>query len=311
MTALKRIMSIFLWIGLIYFLVRTLDKFPTAETWRENFSTDKIAKLLSFGLFFTLAYILRCYRFGYLLRLTAGIGWKTIIKAFPWLFLLGAITPLRLGEGYRAVWVKKHQGNSSEAFGYWIAERFTDLIFLVLFLCLGLIFRPNTDAQFSLFFYFVLIMMVIGYLILWTQTHNLSNVMKFLKIPQPLISVVKSFHYMKNTKIHLKVVGLTGLIWTLMGAGFAIGFSGFVDTPYLVAFALTSAALVNLSAVISIMPGNLGSFQAAVMFTAIWYNVDPESAFIGSVFIQAIALILTAAYGVSAYIIRQLETNKG
>jgi hypothetical protein len=303
-------MSIFLWVGLIYFLVKTLDKFPAAETWYENFSPDKIMKLLGFGVFFTLAYILRCYRFGYLLRLTAAVEWKVIIKAFPWLFLLGAISPLRLGEAYRAVWVRKHQGNSSETLGYWIAERFTDLIFLVLFLCLGVIFRLNTDIQYSILFYFILILMVAGYLILWTQTSNLSNLMRYFKIPQPLISVVRSFHYMKNTKVHLKVVGLTALIWTLMGAGFTVGLSGFVDTPYLIIFALTSAALVNLSAVVSIMPGNLGSFQAAVIVTAIWYHVDVENAFIGSVFIQSIALLLTIAYGVSAYILSKFKTNE-
>lgn len=303
---LKSLVIAVFWAGLLFFLIKALGKFPSLEEWQQYWTADTAKAMFCFSLFFGVATALRTWRFGWLLRQISTISWKRISLAFPWLFLLGAITPFRLGEGYRAIWIQKHENDLiGHAIGYWFAERFSDLMLLCIFLIIGLGFAGRVGNYSDWLVSLVLGLGVVAYLCLWLFSGrfvNWSRTKSF--IPILITNSASSFSYMRSLPVHLGVVGGTVLIWLAMATAFysALAFLlGPNENSFVLAVAVLAA--VNLAGLFSAAPGNLGSYQAAVVGIFLLYGLSSDEGLIVSVILQSAGLVTTLFLGIGAKIL--------
>lgn len=288
------------WIALAFFLWKAVEKLPTWEDWQRYQSGNTYKALSAFAAFFILALVLRTVRFGVLARQAAPIPWHRIAFGFPWIFMIGAVTPFRLGEGYRAVWIRKHGGTSSRIIGYLFGERFSDLVILSTLLVIGLVSAPTVGGGIGKNLVFALLLLtLLGYFSLWMASlyaHRLEQMLRGRA--NFAVELLDAFSYMRHPGLHLGTIALSISIWMAMAAGFysallllnispSVGFAG----------AVCALGAVNLAGLLSATPGNVGSFQAAMVASLIMFNVQATDALIASVIIQAAGLGSTLSLG--------------
>lgn len=301
-----------LWVAMMYFLAKTLGEFPTSEIWKNNLKAQHILGLAGYLFCFIVAYTLRAWRFGFLMRLSAvDLSWREIIRAFPYLFFLGAITPMRLGEAYRAIWIKEKNGSSGDALGYWIAERVTDILVLLSLLLFAISQSPISNNR-SIFFVTTAILssLILCYGILWTFYPVINRHIKALGLPVEIYRIFEVFKYMSNIRVHAYVFLSTLLIWTISILGFWLALRSFFGSELNIGFVIASATLSNFAAVVSVAPANVGGFQAGFVGAAAWFLLSSETAFVSSVYMQAIALVFVISVGILSFLLNLLEKRR-
>lgn len=289
------------WVALVYYLARSLNNIPSLEDWGRFLAGDAIPAGFFFGACFLACTALRTFRFGCLLRLASPVPWREIALAFPWLFMIGAITPMRLGEGIRAVWIRQHGGASIDAIGYWFAERWTDLIMLAGFVLVGIVAAPAI-AGLGVWVWLVAGGLIAGYFLLWLVARpTLTRLSQKLPMGADMsVRFLDSLRYMDSPSIHGMVVGLTVAIWLILAMGFWVMLNAAFGGGVSFAVAVGCVAAVNLSAFLSVAPANVGSYQAAMIAMLMLYGFDAETGFMVAVLIQGIGLMITLATGASA-----------
>lgn len=297
------------WAVLIYFLSRALDRLPGPDEWRAYLNSKTLIAVLGFAACFALATILRTLRFGFLVRRSADISWVSIFLAFPWLFFLGAITPFRLGEGYRAVWIRKHGGTSSEALGFWFGERFTDLAVLTTLFLAGTLLAPLAGEVVSTnLVYVILGLCAFGYAILWFAHGLIADLMERLGfVPRALITLMRSFSYMKDFVAHGSILSLTLAIWAVVSLGFWFVLLLLGSNSALgLGAALAAMGAVNFTALLSAAPANVGSYQAAMVGALALYGTGTAEGLILAILVQAVGLLTTIVMGVGCKVASML-----
>lgn len=296
------------WLALALFLWKAVDNLPDRDNWRLFQYQGAYKAMLAFAAFFILALALRSIRFGVLARQSAPVPWPGIILAFPWIFMIGAITPFRLGESYRAIWIRKHGGTSSRMIGYLFGERFSDLVILCTLLLVGLVSAPVVGASSETdVVYLFLFLAVAGYALLWLASLNAGRIERMLHGRAHFaVDLLGAFSYMRQPRLHLATIALSVSIWAAMAAAFYSALLLMDVSPAVgLAGALCCLGAVNLAGLLSAVPGNVGSFQAAMVASLIMFNVPAVDALVASVVLQVAGLTTTFALG---FLARALET---
>ncbi|MEE4209835.1 MAG: lysylphosphatidylglycerol synthase transmembrane domain-containing protein [Parvularcula sp.] len=294
---MRIVVSIIAWTVLLVFLARSLSRLPSAEEWKAFLDADALKAFFFFALMFTLALVLRAYRFGILMRQIAPLPWREIAAGFPWLFLIGAVTPFRLGEGMRGVWASKRGLSASAALGYWVAERMFDLIALSVITIAGFTLSARSPVEWPLLVVF-LGAVAVFYVLLWGRSAWIASLVGRLPtVGSRLKTLVLSFAFMQNARLHALTIGLTLAIWIVMTTGFWGAFTLLLDAPVPFALALAVTGAVNFAALLSGAPANVGSFQAAVVVCFLAYGLSSEAGLMASVVPQTAGLMTTVLFG--------------
>jgi len=303
---LKLLVSILIWGLLVFFLFKSLKKLPTNEEWVSYMSQNMVKAIFSYVGCFLFAMTLRAIRFGYLLKQFVKVPWKDIFIDFPWLFLLGAITPFRLGEGYRAIWVRNYGDHSAAVIGLWVTERIADMGMLAFILLVSVGLNPNTPNKWQFVFVFMATLCLSGYFILWLIVWLYQqNKIKCFHSTQ-LYNLVSSMGALNTRKHHLVLLSSTAVIWIAIVIGFWCVMSANASSNTLL-FSSCSVALVNFAGIFSFIPGNAGGYQAVVVTAAPYFDYDVTTAFAASIILMSVALVLTIIVGTIFYIIRKTQ----
>lgn len=307
------VLQAMLWIVIIWFFWRSLERLPTRQEIRTFIEQGAGAAMLAFAGFFLLALGVRTLRFGYLLRKAAPLAWTEIARAFPWLFMIGAITPFRMGDVARAGWMRRQGGSGAHTIGLWIAERATDMLCLVIMGLWGLALAPKSES-FRAPLILLAICVLLGYLglavieLLWNRWRNGRAATGVAGTVENMIS---GFAYMRNPRLHGAMLGLSLLIWTLMASAFWAGLTLTLGESATVSMALLCMVFVNFAALISAAPGNIGSFQAAFIVAVQFYGVSAEAGLLVSSALQAAGLSTTLAAGLLARVAMTFHNRQG
>jgi uncharacterized membrane protein YbhN (UPF0104 family) len=294
---MKVTISIIAWAILIFFVIQSIDTLPDAETWENLVSRRAVEAFLAFAAAFSLALVLRTYRFGFLIRRLAPIPWHDIALSFPWLFLIGAVTPFRLGEGMRGVWARERNIPISSTLSYWVVERVCDLMALGVITVVGFALATSSTVS-SIYIALLLGLAVLAYGVLWSFHNRIAALLaKVPKIGTGLGNMVLGFSFMRDSSLHLRVVAVTGLIWAVMVIGFAAAFTIYLAEPLPLTLALAATGAVNFAALLSGAPGNLGAFQAAVVACFIAYGLPAENGLMASFIPQSAGLLTILLVG--------------
>lgn len=299
-----------IWIILGLFLYGSLDRLPSRSEWANVIAQGGGPAMAVFGLAFFAAFVLRLLRFGVMTRRGVSVPWSEIVRAFPWLFMLGAITPFRLGEGMRAHWVQRQGGSGLTAVGNWAAERWTDLIMLVVFLSLG-IAAVAVEGFGVAAIAVIMLVLIAGYLLVWLCRPLLMQIAGRLPVAREAVQrLISSFDYMSDIRLHATIVVMTMLIWVFMTLGFWAALSFILDMPVPVALALGCVGAVNLIALVSAAPGNLISFQAAMVAVMTAWGYSAVDALLASILIQSTGLIIAITLGLLSWGVQMLRARR-
>lgn len=302
--ALKIALSLVVWLAMIVFMARQLEALPAPAVWAQLTDPAGLAALGAFGACFAAALVLRAVRFGVLVRRVRALSWGEIAPGFFWIFLLGAVTPFRLGEAYRAVWLKQKGGEAAAGVGLWAGERITDLLTLLLLLFLGLALAPQTPDYAALPLAGIVGGAILAYAVVWLRGDALTAWLRRRGAPGGALNAMGVFAYMKDARTHVFTVLITLVIWLVMAAGFWAGLQITApDTAISPAAALLAVSAVNLAALISGAPANVGSFQAAFIAAVALYAAPLERAFVASVGIQATGLAIAVIAGLAGWVL--------
>lgn len=289
--------SIAVWAVLIAFVLRSVGRMPSLQDWTGFIEKGALPGATIFGLCFLFALAIRTMRFGFLIRYLGPMTWRSIVSAFPWLFMLGAVTPFRLGDLARADWVRKRGGSAAGTLGLWLAERATDMLILICFLAAGTAMAPAPALNSNVLWGLVVLIGCV-YLVLWLAGEQLREAVGPLPgIGSKLVEVIDGFRYMRMTHLHLGIVGLSIVIWGTMVLGFWFGTNLTLGLNLPVGAAVLCVSTVNLAAIISAAPGNLGSFQAAFIASLSLYGVSATDALMASAVLQGMGLTITLVLG--------------
>ncbi len=288
---------------MLSYLFSSLSRFPPPEKWASLVSLEGLYSTLLFGLFFVAAGCVRAFRFGFLLRRTANIAWRKVVTAFPWLFMIGAFTPFRLGEGARASWAQDNGGVASEALAYWFGERLADLMCLFLITALSFSMIPDLPkyaSSMSVVFFWALIF---GYVFLWLAHGRFANWAERVPILETmgLSLFFNTFSYMNDYKAHAILIASTFMIWILMTAGFFFAITTYLGAVPISGVSLTLGA-VNLTNLVSVAPGNVGGYQSAAVGALSSFDIYEEDALLISILMNGTNMLLTLCFGVIGWV---------
>jgi uncharacterized membrane protein YbhN (UPF0104 family) len=292
------------WILLVFLLWRMMDRLPGWSDWSRFSTPENIKAALIFCGLFAVATMLRALRFGFLIRRSVRVSWRHIAVAFPWLFFLGALTPFRSGEGMRGIWVRRHNGDTPTVIGYWLGERVTDTLALVVMIFFGAGYAPAFGVESETVIKVIGLAFAISYVTLWFFLPHLSRIISRLGALRRIgiDRLLESFSYMRHARTHFSMVVLTCAIWLVMALAFYQALRTMVgDLP--VASAFLALGFVNLASLVSGAPGNVGSYQAAMVGALAAYHIKPESAFMASVILHGSNLAITITMGLASRVI--------
>jgi uncharacterized membrane protein YbhN (UPF0104 family) len=294
--------AVLFWVVLICALLAFVERFPPAERWWAFLTPDRLAALGWFAGLFIVSTLLRSVRFGVLVRSSAPVGWSAVLTAFPWLFMLGALTPFRLGEGLRAVWIRKYGGSPGEAIGFLVGERAIDLLMLLVMGTLGLLmaYSPGgvSAAVPALFLVFFVAVLTVATLMgpRLAIAAGRVGVLGRLGVPRLILAVA----FLRRRHLALPMIGLSVAIWAGMAVAFLIPLQAMVGLSS-IGGACLSVAAVNLIRIVSPAPGNIGSYQAAMVAALLLYGVSAEDGLIAAVLLQVAMLTVMVGQGVLAH----------
>lgn len=292
-------LSLAIWFVLLAFLVRAVDRLPAASEWADAWQAGLGGSALAFGLAFTGAFVLRGVRFGLQVRDLHLVSWKFILRDYPWLAMLGAITPFRLGEAYRAVWMRGQRGRASDAIGLLVGERVTDLVLLLMIFGAGLGLAPSQDFAVLRYALVLLPAGIAAYVAMVLVSPALARRLeKASDRTSSLVRMLDALAYLRHPVRHARMLGISLAIWALMILAFYTALEPLgMSRGDTIAAAMACLAAVNLAGLLSGAPGNFGGFHASMLAVMLVYGQPVETVLMIAVIIQGVGLGLMVLYG--------------
>ncbi len=291
--------QIFNWVVFVFVMAAVAVIYSRLDNLSIDFSDYTSKEFTYFGIFacfFVLATLIRAVRFGFLTRKYAPIKYSQVISNFPWLFLIGAMTPFRAGESARILWVKSLDGSASSALGNLITERLADLFVILLFAAIGIFLAPEI-AEIDLGH----IVLILGGLLIAAALAGWLLVKSGALSKDKLTAFMSGLKAIEGPIDAVMFLGLTIVIWSLILAGFYVVLSGVVGVPHIGA-AMLCLAGVNIARLFSPAPGNIGTYQAAMIAALAAYHVDFSQALKVGLLLNAVMLVTVVALGLLSWL---------
>lgn len=300
--------SLLFWAVILRLLYTNLQRVDLGRALAIATNHEVLPAVLGFTVLFLAAQCVRAYRFGYLLRTRVELGWETIVVGFCRLFFAGAVSPFRLGEAYRGVWIRRHADASGDVMALWLGERFLDLATLVVMFLVGIGAVGVVDQRSAGVLVGVGGLLAGGYAMVSVKLGWIRDRLGRTAAPAVVTRFVDGFGYMSDRRLHGAVLVQTVIIWALMTASFAafIVLSPELD-PIGPRATLALIAGINLSSVFSVTPGNVGGFQAVFVYLGAAMHDDPTVLAGYAILLQATNLLVVSVVAAISMLIPALR----
>lgn len=307
-TKLKPVLNLIGYVLVAALVIYAIQKLPLADaikTFQKNGWSSAIYAFIAFSF----AMALRSYRFTSLAVDNADrvFRHRTFI-IFPWLFMVSALGPFRIGEGAKIIWLTKERQSPLTSSATLALERIIDLVTLIIIGAGGLIYIPEiisivpTNYLFLLIVLLLICIAIIVFLILKADTidnslmKNRGNHRTSAAIAGQLVKVKNGFNNISSKKQFVGQIFISLCIWMAMAAGFSFLVRDFFPQVNILLCGSLVAA-VNLTAIISFMPGNVGTFQlsaSAILFLA---GIEFTDSLTFTVLLHVVSLLTVISWG--------------
>ncbi len=319
----KVLIGTFISLVCLFLLLKIVDSF---EKTLESIKSISIWYVVLGFIIYFLSLFLRTYRWKMLLNKHAGtIKFKSLLNVVISGYMFNNLLPARLGEFariYHLNLLKKI--NKSFALGSILAERVTDVVALMLFLLLGLIFMPrefienfssNLNISIEIIFFSILILSaatIIFVFIIITGTWRLitNKLLQFLNKfrsslnPDKYIeSFAEGMFSIDNNKL-FKIILIASSLWAIEFSMFYLISTQFnFDIENLFIAILFFGVFSNLGGIIPSTSGGWGPFEVigTVVLTSFGANSNEAAAF--TILVHLILWLPISVIGLGTFIV--------
>ncbi|MFC1454920.1 lysylphosphatidylglycerol synthase transmembrane domain-containing protein [Candidatus Undinarchaeota archaeon] len=238
-------------------------------------------------------FLFRLTRWKLLLDSSAKVKISKLAPVFLAGIALSNLTPARVGEAAKALFLKKSERiRFSTSLGSIIWERLFDLIVLIVFAVpfFGLLLSrlsPNLVlfGQVSIIFVFILILLVVTGMYYEKLGYKMLKFAEKIPILDKFVTEDFVNNFYKNSKqrksVLLLAFVLTIIIWIVDGIVFYFSFKSIGITEFNYWFFIGIMAFTLLCGVASFLPGGLGSTDAVFVGIMVLYGVSKGQAAAG------------------------------
>ena len=274
------------------------------------------------------AYLVRAWRWQYILKPTKPISYKTSYSIMMIGFMANNLLPARMGEFVRAYTLGTQEKISkSLSLATIVLERVCDGLTLIAFMGVALIVFPspqqNGATSFIEIFSTAVFLGATVFLVFLIMREKLVlRIISFCMRPLPaglehkahglLSSFVLGLHALKRGRIVLSLVLISVLVWLLEASSYYLMLRAFqVDTKMsaleLVGAGLLFLVFVNLGTMVPSAPGFFGVYQAAATIALGAYAVSTATAFSVALLTNTFQYVLVTGIGLVFFTRRNMS----
>ena len=319
----KILLGTFISLVCLFLLLKIVDSFDKTL---ESLTSISIFYLVIGFLIYFLSLFLRTYRWKILLKKNVGtIKFKSLLNVVISGYMFNNLLPARLGELariYHLSLLKKI--NKSFVLGSILAERVTDVIVLMLFLLIGLIFIPreftenfssnlNISPQIVYISLIILLSLTIIFILiilsgLWKEiTHKFLQLLKKINSKFNPDKYIESFtegaFSISNKKLIIVVVIATSLWAVEFSMFYLIGTQFNFDIENLFIAILFFGIFSNLGGIIPSTSGGWGPFEVIGTIVLTSFGVDSNEAAAFTILVHLILWLPISIVGLITFII--------
>ena len=290
------------WIGIVFsavFLYLALRKVDAAAV-ADSFRSAKIFYLVAAELLLLVYYLLLAIRWRYIIAQAQKVSLMTAFSIMMIGFFANNVLPARAGEFLRAYVLGKKEGISkSFCFGTIVIERFFDMLTLLMFLLVVVLFLPlplwvrTIGYLSSIIFVFALsflLLMVYGKMKAMAFAEKLFFFLSQER-KDTLLSLLERFasglQILKRKRQILTVLVLSIASWFLNSFVLYCALGSFdIHIPTLGLFAVLS--IINLGVLVPSSPGYIGTYQFLCVSTLSMFSVQKATALSFSIIFHAL-----------------------
>jgi len=223
--------------------------------------------------------------------------------------MVSALGPFRIGEGAKIIWLTRERQSPLTSSATLALERTIDLVTLAIIGAGGLIYIPEVisivPAHYMLLPTLILLTLIATIILIISKAEKLDNYYKKHRethrtaaaISGQLLKVKTGFNNISSKKQFAGQVLISLCIWTAMAAGFYFLANDFF--PEINIFLCGSlVAAVNLTAIISFMPGNVGTFQLSASAILLMAGIELKDSLTFTVVLHVISIFTVIFWGV-------------
>lgn len=295
------------WAVALYLLNNTLlSRIDWAAVGSHAYTAGELRGVAAFSACFLVAMTLRALRFHLLMNALKPLALRDCVSIHLWGFAIGAITPMRLGEGVRLFWARRREVATAQAVMVWIVERAADLALLLAItgVAVALVLlrhvMPETLSAGPVVALGAGLAVLAGAGLLLAKPLLALGQRLAARLPAPVRQQTDSLGQGARKLVEARVFGpfalLTVLIWTAMASAFFLGYSAFFGGLGPGA-ALLLLGLVNLSFLLAFLPGHVLGYHAVAAAVLTGFGAGPEQAAISSVVIHAVTISIVLLLG--------------
>ncbi len=301
------------------------------EGFRSAFASARYSYFV-LALFFSIAqYLIRAYRWKYLLFLQKDIPYYSVLSALFIGFFANSVLPFRAGEFLRAYVIGRNENISkSSVLATVLVERTIDVLSLLFIAVVALLFFPIPEGpHFDMIKYFGVLLFTVEigviafcFLLLIKRDLTLKYVEKVLALfPGSLhekgIKIVQSFldglEILRSTRNFIKIIVPTIGVWIIAIMQFYAVLEAF-DLQYgismLFIIAIVDSVLVSFALTIPSAPGFIGTFHAAAKEGLVIFSIGPAIASGFAVLIHATAFLPAIVAGFYFFLRENIKLSK-
>jgi uncharacterized protein (TIRG00374 family) len=251
--------------------------------------------------------VIRTERWKYLLtKAKIKLGFWQTAKVYISGMFLSNITPAKLGDTLRSLLLKAEcKKDISSSLPSVFVERIFDVVVTILFSLTGLFFFYSLSLWLAITVAIYVAVFGTGVYVLVSERRTrkffgkLSFFFKFVKLEKKVEgfsrSLHKAFMKYKNKKVFLATFIYSALVWLIEGLILWVSFLS-IGISIDIAFSVTIVAFITLIAVLTFLPGGLGSTEAiAILVFTKFFSLTPAQVMS--------ATILNRLFGYWAYVI--------
>mgnify|MGYP001259794689 FL=1 len=319
----KTLLGTFISLVSLFLLLKIVDSF---EKTLESLTSVSIFYLAIGFLIYFLSLFLRTYRWKILLKKNVStIKFKSLLNVVISGYMFNNLLPARLGELariYHLSLLKKI--NKSFVLGSILAERVTDVIVLMLFLLIGLIFIPreftenfssnlNISPQIVYISLIILLSLTTIFILiilsgLWKEiTHKFLQLLKKINSkfnPDKYIESFTEGAFSISNKKFIKVVVIATSLWAIEFSMFyLIGTQFNFDIENLFIAILFFGIFSNLGGIIPSTSGGWGPFEVIGTIVLTSFGVDSNEAAAFTILVHLILWLPISIVGLITFII--------
>ncbi|NOZ05416.1 MAG: flippase-like domain-containing protein [Chloroflexi bacterium] len=306
---LTAVVGLILTIVFLYLAVRNMEWAAVRDAFRQ---VNYLYLLPAAALVFT-DYVLRSWRWHYILRPTRSIPVRVLWPILVIGFTMNNLLPARIGELARIYLLEKAEGISkSLGLATLIVERVFDGFTLLFLLAVVSLIFPLTGLAQEMEYIFlagfggVLVALL---LMLYREAWTLRMADFVLRrLPQTvgdrlrgmLNAFILGLHTFRNRSALLAVIGISLVTWTCEAAGYwvlMLGFNLHLTPTALFGAAIFTLVMINLGILIPSAPGYVGTFQFFTVAALATFAVPRETALSFSILSHALQYLLITSLG--------------